>query len=148
MPDWHIPVLKGLRVVLVAMVGAAVAFGLWRLSADTTRAPDQLLVVTSAFLIATLSIMVVVYNLQWGHFAKKEPPEKIAAARRTVLVFWNELLYVLVAFAALALNALSAVGYVGWIAAVSFSWAVAALFLALVALEFHTSIRNVGQDEG
>jgi hypothetical protein len=130
------------------MVGAAVAFTLWRLGAETTQAPDQLLIVTSTFLVATFSIMIVVYNLQWGHYAKKENPDiKRAAGPRTVLVFWNELLYVLVAFIALGLNGLSAVGLVGWRAAIAFSWVAALLFLVLIALEFHTSIRNINNEQ-
>jgi len=144
--DWHIPVLKALRGLMIAMVLAALGLGPWRPDTNLPQAPDGLLVMSSAFLIATFSIIIVVYNLQWGHFAKKEAPDKRAAAARTILVFWDELLYVLVAFAALALNALSAVGYVGWLAAVSFTWFVGAVFLALVALEFHTSIRNVAAE--
>ncbi len=145
--DWHIGLLKALRVVMIATLGAAIALGLWRLNDDLTQAPNGLLVITSAFLVATLSIMIVVYNLQWGHFDKKEKSAKVLAAPRTVLVFWDELLYVLLAFTALALNALSAVGYVGWLAATSFSWVVALLFLLLVALEFHTSIRNISEKQ-
>ena len=51
------------------------------------------------------------------------------------------------AFAALALNALSAVGIVGWLAAISFSWAVVVVFLILISLEVHTSIRNVAGEQ-
>jgi len=132
---------------MIAMVGAAISFTLWRLNADASPAPDNLLLLTSAFLVATFSIMIVVYNIQWGHFARKEKSAKILAARRTILVFWDQLLYVLVAFAALALNALSAVGIVGWLAAISFSWAVVVVFLILISLEVHTSIRNVAGEQ-
>src|SRR5439155_4962982 len=86
MSDWHVRILQGLRVVFVAMVGAALAFAFWRLAADTTQPPNGLLTITSGFLVATLSIMIVVYNLQWSHFDKKDKSAKIVAGPRTVLV--------------------------------------------------------------
>ena len=79
--DWHIPVLKALRGLMIAMVLAALGLGPWRPDTNLPQAPDGLLVMSSAFLIATFSIIIVVYNLQWGHFAKKEAPDKRAAAR-------------------------------------------------------------------
>jgi hypothetical protein len=145
--DWHESVLKALRSVMTAMIGAAFVFILWPLNTDLSEAPNQLLVITSAFLVATFSIMIVVYNLQWSHFAKKERTAKLIAARRTILAFWDELLYLVVAFAALALNALSAAGRVGWLPAICFSWIVATVFLVLVVLEILTSIRNISRGQ-
>ena len=118
-----------------------------------TASPETVssLTVLSAFLIASLSILLVIYRLQWDYFNNKGSDQPIheqirlkeEARERTLLVFVAEFVYIVIAFAALVVNILALYGSVPGVSALLFSFGCLALFLYIVGEEFSSSIRHV-----
>jgi len=117
------------------------------LAAETVSA----LTVASAFLVASLSIMVVVYALQWNYFNNKgtnrsreeEIQLKDEARERTRLIFRAELAYILLAFGAVFVNVQALREAISVDAALTFSFFSLLVFLGLVTEEFSSSIRHL-----
>ena len=106
------------------------------------------LIVASGFLIATLSVVIVVYRLQWDYFdAKTSDAAKIDAAPRTVFAFVTELAYVLLAASALVVNADALLGGCPVAFALAFSFLVGGVFVVIVGREIGSSIVHIVRRE-
>src|SRR6266581_8337374 len=99
-----------------------------------TLLADQIgaLTISSAFLVASLSIVMVIYVLQWNYFYAKEPEEKDRARDRTLRVFSAELGYIFFAATGLLVNGLALMGIVDLAVALSLTVVIAAVLLLLV----------------
>jgi hypothetical protein len=118
-----------------------------------TLPADQLdaLTILSAFIVASLSVVIVVYELQWNHFDRKglgrPRPRRVElkdeAAPRTLKVFVLELDYFVLAYSALVvdLSALFGAVTVQW--ALTLSMTTLVEFFALIILEFRSSILHI-----
>ena len=103
------------------------------------------LIVASGFLIGSLSVVLVIYRLQWGHFDKKTPGQKEVARCDTLWMFRIERAYVEFVLVGLFVNLLallwdfSPVAY----AAITISGIGGAWFFWIVYYEIGTSIRHI-----
>jgi predicted permease len=112
-----------------------VAFGSPEVGALTTA---------SAFLVASLSITVVIYVLQWNYFnAKRTVQEKEEARVRTLWVFSVELAYVFFALAGLLVNAVTLVVSGDVVVALIFTAVIAGVFVLIVTEEFASSLQHL-----
>ncbi len=109
------------------------------------------LTVASAFLIASLSITVIVYALQWNHFNSKgvnrERVEEIRlkdlARGRTLLVFVAEFSYIAMALGTLIGNIFAILGNASPEAALFLSIAAMVVFAVLLSEEIGSSILHL-----
>ncbi len=118
-----------------------------------TLSPEEttLITIASTFLIATLSIIMVIYALQVNYFNSKgafrgrEEEIRLKDATRygTLYVFKAELEYVLFALAALFLNAMALAGLTDVRLALLVSFLIAVVFVVLVTEEFASSIMHL-----
>jgi hypothetical protein len=110
--------------------------------------PDEgsALVVASAFLIASFSIVIVIYRLQWDHFDKKNLAAKHKAKDGTLSAFVREAVYLAVAAIAILVNVRALLGQSAVIFALVLTLIAGLFFFAIIGWEFWTSIRHLWRE--
>ena len=109
------------------------------------------LTIASAFLIASLSIILVLYNLQWNYFNSKgmlRPRKdqirlKDKSADEAQDAFVLEIAYILFALMALFLNASALLGFGPPASALQVSLLLGVFFFIVVYREFATSLSHL-----